>query len=60
MVDMTGRIIEDETDVGWLSKQRKRCTQALIDPRTREDEKDGWKVRLSRIDDRMEYLERRK
>lgn len=60
MVNMTGRIIEDETDMSWLSNQRKRCQQALIDPRTREDEMDGWKVRLSRLDDRMEYLERRK
>jgi hypothetical protein len=53
-------IIEDQTDREWLVRHMKRCKQALIDPRTREDEKDGWRVRLGRIDDRLEYLERKK
>lgn len=52
-------IIEDQNDREWLVRNMKRCKQALIDPRTREDERDGWKVRLSRINGRLEYLKRK-
>jgi hypothetical protein len=54
-------IIEDCDDAGWLHEQRDMAIRAIDDPRViRADEVYGWKVRLGRIDDRLEYLERRK
>jgi hypothetical protein len=52
---MIRKVIED-MDPREAREEAERCSRALSDPRTRPDEKEGWRVDLDRCHHRLRQL----